>query len=112
MFYLFFAGWRDDLAESNTNSLPLITFVTIQASLQDWYNLRQYSLTQFTHKVTQCTSCHLKNAINISRHISTANPGSSVELFFIADSTKNLKADTTANITLSSNRHLKHRFVC
>ena len=49
--YLFFAGRGDNFTESNTDSLPLITFFTVQTSLQYWDNLWQNSLAQFTNKV-------------------------------------------------------------
>ena len=58
--YLFFAGWRHNFTESNTNSLSLVWLVAVQTSLQDRNDLGKNSLTKFANKVSQCASCNLE----------------------------------------------------
>ena len=58
--YLFFAGWRDNFTESNTNSLSLVWLVAVQTSLQDRNDLGKNSFTKFANKVSQGASCNLE----------------------------------------------------
>lgn len=61
--YCIFAGGLHDLAETDADSLPLVTLVRAQSILQDGNNFWENLFSQFSHQISKSTSRNLKKQL-------------------------------------------------